>query len=392
MTHLEILRYLNKTFSANFYLVGGFVRDMLLGKPSFDYDIATDMLPETIIKVAKTKGLRTIPTGLKHGTVTLIINSNHLEITTFRRDFNNNGRHSNVEFTKSIHEDSKRRDFTINAIYLDEHNNLYDFHNSQNDLQKQVIRFIGDPKERIKEDYLRILRFFRFLSITETDKSKDSLTKEIISIFEKETVNLSILSRERISQEFIKICDKDHFIRSFLGMLKVKNLQTYFNLSENIKIFKDKDFSLIKHWDSFDKLCLIFSFNLEDILQQNNFRWSNKQKSKVKTHIKALKSDILSDGFVKNIFIYGKQSMEFVIIQKYFADELSKNIVISKLEELNNIIIPEVPVTAKDLISLGFKKNKELGIVLKKVETFWIDNNFTSKKLCLDFARKLLKK
>ncbi|MCP4355687.1 MAG: CCA tRNA nucleotidyltransferase [Proteobacteria bacterium] len=390
MTHLEILTFLNKTFSANFYLVGGFVRDMLSEKPSLDYDIATNMLPETIMQIAQAKGLKAIPTGIKHGTVTLIVDSIPLEITTFRKDFNNNGRHCNVEFTTSMQKDAQRRDFTINALYLDEHNKIYDFHNGQKDLQEGVLKFIGSPRDRIKEDYLRILRFFRFLSVT--NKNKDSLTKDLISIFEEETANLSILSRERISQEFVKICEKEYFIKSFLGMLKVKNLQDYFKLSKQIKNFKDKDLSLIKHWDGFNKLCLIYSFNLDGILQKDNFRWSNKQKARVRTYTNSTQLDVLSENFTKNAFIHGKKSIEFAIIQKYFIGKLSKDVAVSKLDELESLEVPIFPLKGKDLIAIGFNKNKELGMILKQVESFWINNNFTNKTQCLDFARKLLKK
>ena len=215
MGHLRTLKDLNSTFNANFYLVGGFVRDLLSDIKSEDLDIATDMHPEDLIRMAEEKNIKVFPTGLQHGTVTLIFDDQQLEITTFRKDFNNNGRHCSVDFTKSMKEDSCRRDFTINAIYLDEKGRYYDFHNGKSDLEKGRVKFIGNPDERIKEDYLRILRFFRFCS--SFDKTAISTRDEDVkTALEFNASKLSELSADRISQEFLKMTESEKYIKGVI--------------------------------------------------------------------------------------------------------------------------------------------------------------------------------
>ena len=143
--------------------IGGCVRDLIAKrKKKYDVDIATTLKPKKVIELLKKKKIKIIKTGLSHGTVIAIINKEKFEITTLRKDIQTDGRHAKVEFTNDWLEDSKRRDFTMNAMSCDIKGNLYDYHGGVKDLKKGVIKFIGEPKKRIKEDFLRILRFFRF--------------------------------------------------------------------------------------------------------------------------------------------------------------------------------------------------------------------------------------
>ncbi len=142
--------------------VGGCVRDALLGMPVADIDIATDARPDRVMALAKAAGLRTVPTGLQHGTVTIISDGIPHEVTTFRRDEETDGRHATVAFSDDVTEDAARRDFTMNALYADAAGGLVDPLDGLPDLRAGHVRFIGDPAARIAEDYLRILRFFRF--------------------------------------------------------------------------------------------------------------------------------------------------------------------------------------------------------------------------------------
>ncbi|SDW87108.1 CCA tRNA nucleotidyltransferase [Roseicitreum antarcticum] len=145
------------------WLVGGCVRDALLHLPVADLDITTDAAPETILALAKAAGLRALPTGIAHGTVTVIIDGTAFEITTLRRDIATDGRHATVAFTTDIAQDAARRDFTINALYADATGRVRDpLGGGLADLEARRVRFIGDPARRIAEDDLRILRFFRF--------------------------------------------------------------------------------------------------------------------------------------------------------------------------------------------------------------------------------------
>ena len=145
------------------FFVGGCVRNALLGAPVSDVDIATDARPETVIELAQGAGLKTVPTGIEHGTVTVISGHDAFEVTTFRRDVDTDGRRAVVAFSDSVEEDARRRDFTMNALYADADGTVFDpLGTGLPDLQARRVRFIDDPLERIREDYLRILRFFRF--------------------------------------------------------------------------------------------------------------------------------------------------------------------------------------------------------------------------------------
>lgn len=145
-------------------IVGGAVRDALLDRPVTDADLATAMLPEIVIACAERAGLKTAPTGLSHGTVTVIAHGRPFEVTTLRRDVETDGRHAIVHFTTKWEEDAARRDFTMNALYCDAKGNVYDPLGGMGDLKAGRVRFIGSAEDRIREDYLRILRFFRFFA------------------------------------------------------------------------------------------------------------------------------------------------------------------------------------------------------------------------------------
>ncbi len=156
-----VLRMLgNGGFQA--FLVGGCVRNALMNIAVTDIDMATDALPESVIALAKAAGLRAVPTGLAHGTVTVVAQGQGFEVTTFRRDVETYGRHATVAFSGDLAEDAARRDFTINALYARSDGTIVDPLNGLPDLAARRIRFVGDPDARIREDYLRILRFFRF--------------------------------------------------------------------------------------------------------------------------------------------------------------------------------------------------------------------------------------
>jgi len=143
-------------------LVGGCVRNALLGEPVSDVDIATDAMPDTVTSIAENAGFKPVPTGIDHGTVTVVAGGRPHEVTTFRRDVETDGRRAVVAYSTLIEEDAQRRDFTMNAIYADRHGTVIDPLHGLPDVLARRVRFVGDPETRIREDYLRILRFFRF--------------------------------------------------------------------------------------------------------------------------------------------------------------------------------------------------------------------------------------
>lgn len=185
------------------YFVGGCVRNALLGQPASDLDIATDARPEKVMELAQAQGLRAIGTGLQHGTATVVAGSKNFEITTFRRDVDTDGRHATVEFSSDIMDDARRRDFTMNALYADIDGEIVDPLSGLSDVLARQVRFVDDADARIKEDYLRILRYFRFhawYGAPEAGADADAL-----SAIAENAEGLATVSRERIGTEVKKL-------------------------------------------------------------------------------------------------------------------------------------------------------------------------------------------
>ncbi len=185
------------------WFVGGCVRNALIGAKVTDLDICTDALPETVMALANAAGLRVIPTGIAHGTVTILAESQPFEVTTLRRDVTTDGRHATVAFTDQIAEDARRRDFTMNALYAQPDGTLIDPLGGLPDLMARQIRFVGDPDARITEDYLRILRFFRFHACY--GDPAQGIDAEGLAAGAAHLDGLEQLSRERIGAEMRKL-------------------------------------------------------------------------------------------------------------------------------------------------------------------------------------------
>lgn len=183
--------------------VGGCVRNAILDAPVTDIDIATDARPEDVMELAKDAGLRPVPTGLDHGTVTVIAGGMPFEVTTFRRDVETDGRRAVVAFSTKVEDDARRRDFTMNALYADQTGKVLDPLGGLSDLQARHVRFIEDAAARIAEDYLRILRFFRFHAWY-GDKT-GGLDPQALAAIAEATEGLSLISRERVGAEIRKL-------------------------------------------------------------------------------------------------------------------------------------------------------------------------------------------
>lgn len=192
------------------YAVGGCVRDTVLGRPVYDVDLSTDALPDQTTAIIN--GLRNqndpwkaVPTGIDHGTITAVApnGSGTFEITTFRKDVETDGRHATVAFSDNIKNDAARRDFTINAFYADRNGDVLDLVGGSADLDARRVRFIGDPVERIQEDYLRILRFFRFTATLSS--MKHGIDADGLAACAQHSDGLEGISRERIGAEMTRL-------------------------------------------------------------------------------------------------------------------------------------------------------------------------------------------
>jgi tRNA nucleotidyltransferase/poly(A) polymerase len=193
------------------FLTGGSVRDLVLNRPVHDYDFSTNANTKQIAEICHKAKWKAIPTGVDHGTTTIVTDFGSFETTTFRSDFDHDGRHAKIKTAGvTIEEDAARRDFTVNAMYLDQDGKLYDFHHGLQDCKNQMLRFVGKPDERIIEDHLRILRLFRFSSQLGFTMEAESLRVSL-----KHADKLATLSRERIGQEWIKLVKGPHRKRVF---------------------------------------------------------------------------------------------------------------------------------------------------------------------------------
>jgi poly(A) polymerase len=182
-------------------VVGGAVRNALLGMPPGDIDIATTALPEEVMRRASGAGFRPVPTGIEHGTVTIVVDGIPFEVTTLREDVETYGRRARVVFGRDWRRDAQRRDFTINALFVSRDGTLHDFVGGRGDLEAHRVRFIGDPATRIAEDHLRLLRFFRFhATYGEGEPDAAGLLASI-----RARDRIEVLSRERVRTELVKL-------------------------------------------------------------------------------------------------------------------------------------------------------------------------------------------
>jgi len=237
-----VFKTLNKGFADNFIaarFVGGCVRKYLTNDTIDDIDIATTLKTNEIKERFKNTNFRVINTGIKHGTVTLVSDKFKLELTTLRKDVATDGRHAEVEYINDWQLDSERRDFTINAIYLDINGKIFDPQMGTVDLKNNNIKFIGDPQKRIEEDYLRIIRFMRFKIMY--NGNVERTTSDVIKL---NLNGIKKISKERILDELFKILD----LKNFVNLNENKYLKELFSL-----IFPE--FENLERLDRLNKIC-----------------------------------------------------------------------------------------------------------------------------------------
>jgi poly(A) polymerase len=196
-------------------VVGGAVRNTLLGEPAGDIDLATTALPDEVMRRASTAGLKSVPTGVEHGTVTVVVDGTPFEVTTLREDIETYGRHAKVAFGRDWRRDAERRDFTMNALFVARDGTIHDYVGGLADLAERRVRFIGDPARRIEEDYLRILRFFRFHAAYGAGGQPDPAG---LAACIAARTGLETLSRERVRMEMLKLMLATHVVPTLAVM------------------------------------------------------------------------------------------------------------------------------------------------------------------------------
>ncbi len=376
--YLYVLEIINsKNHKAR--VVGGVVRDAILGIESEDVDIITTMLPEELIKVFRALGHKVIPTGIKFGTVSILYEEELFEVTTLRKDISSDGRHAKVEYTKDFYIDALRRDFTINALsYCPFEEKIYDYFNGIEHLTLGCVKFIGDPELRIQEDYLRILRFFRFLGKFGKKVDQDSLKACI-----KYKSFIKKLSRERIKSELNLILRLPNYCDIIRLMNDCSVLQEVLPLPYNLGLEKfvsakriAEKFGVLLSKET--KYALLFALSGNDIsyTQLINLKFSRVEPRHI-DKLLAIKQANIDEGFLKKIWFENDNFEQFFIFLAALSEkkERIENVFLQLLNKQKQVF----PLSGKEVEALGISRT-EIGRELSHLQEKWIQSNFELTK------------
>ena len=368
----------NKINTAMF--VGGCVRKYLSNEEIDDIDIATTLTTNQVKERFKNTKFKIIDSGIKHGTVTLIFDQLKLELTTLRKDIKTDGRHAEIEYTSDWEEDSKRRDFTINAIYLDINGKIFDPQSGLSDLKNRNVKFIGDPHKRIEEDYLRIIRFIRFSLDYESETENT-----IIQAIKLNLNGIKQISKERILTELFKILGsknfkklhnkknlKDIFLLIFPEFKYLDRLEKLNQISNNYSFNKDILLAILLIDKTNNHEYFSHKYNISNNLKENlnllakNFTNFNVEKSFFQNHLK------------KNIFYFGKEHLNELNMLNFASNKKIKlKDFLNTSKIIEKISIPIFPFDGKYLKNKGIKEGAMMGKILILLKNDWVNNDFT---------------
>ena len=372
--------------------VGGCVRKYLSNKEIDDIDIATVFTTEQIKEKFNNTKFKVVDSGVRHGTVTLISSRLKLELTTLRKDLKTDGRHADVEYINNWQIDSERRDFTINAIYLDNKGKIFDPQGGVNDLKNNFVKFIGNPQKRIQEDYLRIIRLIRF-----SLEYGSEIEEKIAQIVKLNLDGIKKISKERILNELFKILQIEHFIK----INNKKNLKELF-----ILIFPElKNLDRLKRLDKISKTSEFSKEILLSVILIDNkdnheyfshkYKISNDLKDQLNLIAKnfvtlQLDKKFFSTDLKKNIYFYGKEHLIALNILNFSVNGKIKlndyKIILNKITDFD---IPKFIFDGNFLKENGMQEGSLIGKTLKLIESEWLKNDFKiSEKRALEIIEK----
>ena len=370
--------------------VGGCLRKIFNNEKVDDIDLATNLNPIEVSEILKKNKINFYASGIEHGTITAILDEHKFEITSLREDIFTDGRHAKVKFSKDWKKDAARRDFTINSIYADLDGNIFDPHNGKKDIEMGQVNFIGDPEKRIKEDYLRILRYLRFF----LNYSKQPHKEEIIKTIKINISGISIISKERLLDELKKILksnqleklSKDKFSIELILLIfpELKNIKSVINsIKVKKEFFVELDFIFILFLmiiDGTDNLeYFLYKYNISKKDQKRAYAINNfyNEKEGIKT---------LNEANLNKVLYYnGKQAVLDILNFKIIKSKKLDKKMLSLLELYKNKITPSLPVGA-DLLMTRYKipEGRQLGSMLKLIEEEWVRNNFEISEKQID--------
>ena len=362
--------------------VGGCIRKIISKEKVNDIDLATNLEPKKVCEALQKNDIKFYESGIEHGTITAIEDEHKFEITTLREDVSTDGRHAKVQFSNDWKQDASRRDFTINSIYSDKDGNLFDPFNGKKDLEDGFIKFIGDADKRIKEDYLRILRYIRFF----LQYSKQAHDLNIIRSLKINIGGILKLSKERLLDELKKILKVDILERLNKDKLSLDLILMIFPELKNVKIFSKLSTNkknLLKKNDFIFLLSLMIiddTDNIDYFLYK--FKISKKDQKRIKNIDNFYKEKINSKTFTENnmnkIFYYlGKQSTLDILNHRIVKLNKEDGALKELVKHYEIIDAPVMPINADFLMNkYDIPEGKQLGEKLKLIEKEWVKNNF----------------
>ena len=363
--------------------VGGCVRDSLLGRPVHDIDIATVLLPETTLKVLQGVSIKTVPTGIDHGTVTAVFPDRSIEVTTLRRDVETDGRHATVAFTDDWFEDAARRDFTMNALFLSPDGTLTDFFHGLSDARAGKVRFVGNPADRIEEDYLRVLRYFRFLA----HYGKGEPDPDAVDACRVGASGLESLSGERLAKEFFRLLEAEDPVPA-LRLMEANGCLHPFGVGPT-GIDRLAALPISARNDRMLRFMALLSDDAEIAEAAiDRLRLSNADADR----IHAARSGFCTSGpsVEEQLYRNGVPAV-FDSAMLQMADGNNNNSLQQALDVANAWQAPVFPIKGQDILDMAVEPGPRIGSVLKSVEDWWIENDFRpDREECLLRARSLL--
>ena len=384
MTAPETRKVMSALGNARF--VGGAVRNALLGREITEVDIATPLRPDEVMKRIEAAGLKAVPTGIDHGTITAVSNGKPFEVTTLRRDVETDGRHAVVAFSEDWAEDAKRRDFTMNALYASADGEVFDTVGGVDDLKAGRVRFVGDPVTRIREDYLRILRLFRFHAWY----GRGEIGADALRAAASEKAGIKGLSGERLQKEMLRLLEADDPMPSLRAMAATGILAEVLpgalnltRLERLIAIDTDNFFPP----DTVLRLAVLLPPG-DGRAIADRLRLSNQQRDRL-VDISGVQEKIVSYLSIKEVrkllYVLGPARFRDRVFLKWAEDTKASNAVQWRalLALADSWQRPRFPLTGENVKAAGVPEGPLIGRILGEVEEWWIDSDFTDDEFSL---------
>lgn len=359
----------NAGFAA--HLVGGSVRNALMGLPSSDFDVATNAHPEAVQSVFEKLGMTVYPTGIEHGTLTVVVADQSFEVTTWRRDIATDGRRATIAYADRIEEDARRRDFTMNALYADRLGRVVDPNGfGVQDAQARHIRFVGDVKSRVLEDHLRILRYFRFLATHAKTCDHTGVAARIVDAHAHLTQSLP---RERVGAELVKLLGADDPTDVVIAMLKGSHLQMIFGetLFMRHDLLKDRLTRLLAQ-ERMMGLAPCFVRRLAAIVKQNPVHDLKLSKAQARHFDRITEAAAKPAGPAELGYRYGvDDALDALCLRYAYRTGHARA---AEIDAVHRGAGQVFPIKGADLA--GRYQGRQIGEALRQAETSWIASDF----------------